>query len=178
MDILALGPIVTQLSSIFDVYWNSKYVFPLQSIVSDKLSTVEENTQFDRLVADSTGPTMEDQVDPRLSPFVGTPEDLNRGKLKLVLAPARAYADPVDKVDGKYAVSRQGTVREQVGLAMRAANQSVTVLSPYFVPGTLGMEAMQTLSERGVKLTLITNSLASTDEPFAMVRIQNRVCRC
>jgi putative cardiolipin synthase len=167
MDILAVGPIVTQLSSIFDVYWNSEHVYPLQSIVSDGLSRDEQNIQFDRLVAGSTGPIIEDQLDPRLAPFVGTPEDLKRGRLKLIFAPARAYADPVDKVEGKYAVSRQGTVRDQVALAMRAATQSVTVLSPYFVPGTLGMEAMQTLSERGVKLTLITNSLASTDEPFA-----------
>jgi putative cardiolipin synthase len=167
MDILAVGPIVTQLSGIFDRYWNSEHVYPLQSIVPDTLSKTEESAQFDRLVAGSSGPIIEDQSDPRLAPFIGTPEDLETGRLKLIIAPARAYADPVDKVEGKYANSRQGTVREQVALAMRAANQSVTVLSPYFVPGTLGMEAMQGLSQRGVKLTLITNSLASTDEPLA-----------
>jgi len=167
MDILAVGPIVTQLSAIFDVYWNSEHVYPLQSIVSSPRPKDEESAEFDRLVAGASGPVIEDHVEPRLAPFVGTPEDLEEGKLKLIFAPARAYADPVDKVEGKYAVNRHGTVREQVALAMRAANQSVTVLSPYFVPGPLGMEAMQGLSQRGVKLTLITNSLASTDEPLA-----------
>jgi putative cardiolipin synthase len=167
MDIMAVGPIVTQLSAIFDVYWNSEYVYPLQSIVSNTLSTQEEGAEFDRLVDSASGPIIEDQLDPRLAPFLGTPEDLDRGKLKLIFAPARAYADPVDKVEGRYAANREGTVRAQVAIAMRAANHSVTVLSPYFVPGPLGMEAMQGLSQRGVKLTLITNSLASTDEPFA-----------
>ncbi len=60
---------------------------------------------------------------------------------------------------------RAGTVRAAIGAATRAAQREVFVVSPYFVPGELGMQAMQLLRERGVRLRLLTNSLAATDEP-------------
>lgn len=166
MDILAVGPIVRQLSSIFDTYWNSNVVYPLDDIVPGQSGRLSAEA-FEHVTSDALGPVAELNVEPRLAPFNGTPTDLAAGNLRLIFAPARAYADPVDKVEGKYAASRVGTVRDQLARAMRSAQESVTVLSPYFVPGNLGMEAMETLRARGVHLTLITNSLASTDEPFA-----------
>jgi phosphatidylserine/phosphatidylglycerophosphate/cardiolipin synthase-like enzyme len=166
MDILALGPIVQQLSAIFDTYWNSNVVYSLDQIVPGDVLKISAQ-DLAQASAGAVGPVAETPVDPRLAPFVGTPEDIASGKLRLIFAPARAFADPVDKVEGKYSVSRVGTVRDQLARAMRSADESVTVLSPYFVPGPLGMEAMEMLRARGVKLTLITNSLASTDEPLA-----------
>ena len=38
--------------------------------------------------------------------------------------------------------------------------------SPYLVPGERGMEAIEELRGRDVKLTLLTNSLAANDEPL------------
>jgi len=39
-------------------------------------------------------------------------------------------------------------------------------MSPYFVPGPAGMRAMSTGVQQGVRITLFTNSLASSDEPL------------
>jgi len=38
--------------------------------------------------------------------------------------------------------------------------------SPYFVPGTMGVQAFAGLRKRDVKVTVLTNSLASNDEPL------------
>jgi hypothetical protein len=49
---------------------------------------------------------------------------------------------------------------------MRRARKDVVLTSPYLVPGVDGMETFRNSVERhGVKFTLITNSLAATDEP-------------
>jgi putative cardiolipin synthase len=49
---------------------------------------------------------------------------------------------------------------------MRRARKEVVLTSPYLVPGVDGMEVFRNSVERhGVKFTLITNSLAATDEP-------------
>jgi len=37
------------------------------------------------------------------------------------------------------------------------------LVSPYFVPGTEGTDALQTLAGRGVKVRILTNALAATD---------------
>ena len=48
---------------------------------------------------------------------------------------------------------------------MGSAQSEVFVVSPYFVPGEIGMRVTEQNSRRGVHLRLLTNSLAATDEP-------------
>jgi len=45
----------------------------------------------------------------------------------------------------------------------------VVISSPYFVPGPLSLEMLRELRARNVKVTVLTNSLASTDEPVVHV---------
>ena len=99
-------------------------------------------------------------------------EELNAGKVGLIWADAQAYADAPDKVIGR--VSTYGiapiddvdSVRYNVIEMMRRARKDVVLTSPYLVPGADGLEVFRTSVERyGVKYTLVTNSLAATDEP-------------
>ena len=99
-------------------------------------------------------------------------DELNAGKVGLIWADAQAYADAPDKVIGR--VSTYGvapiddvdSVRYNVVEMMRRARKDVVLTSPYLVPGVDGMETFRNSVERhGVKFTLITNSLAATDEP-------------
>jgi cardiolipin synthase C len=99
-------------------------------------------------------------------------DELNAGKVGLIWADAQAYADAPDKVIGR--VSSYGvapiddvdSVRYNVIEMMRRARKDVVLTSPYLVPGVDGMETFRHAVERyGVKFTLITNSLAATDEP-------------
>ena len=46
------------------------------------------------------------------------------------------------------------------------AQKDVVASSPYFVPGRKGVEFLRGLRARGVKVTVLTNSLGSTDEPI------------
>ena len=41
--------------------------------------------------------------------------------------------------------------------------KSLDLISPYFVPGDTGTEALSALVKRGVRVRVLTNSLASTD---------------
>jgi putative cardiolipin synthase len=99
-------------------------------------------------------------------------DELNAGKVGLIWADAQAYADSPDKVVGR--VSTYGavpiddvdSVRYNVVEMMRRARKDVVITSPYLVPGEAGLETFRNSVERwGVKYTLVTNSLAATDEP-------------
>ena len=48
-----------------------------------------------------------------------------------------------------------------------SADTEVLIASPYFVPGARGVEAIAGSMARGVRVSLLTNSLATTDEPLA-----------
>jgi putative cardiolipin synthase len=78
------------------------------------------------------------------------------------------FADDPEKVTGKSeAGGDPTTVTSRVGKAMADAKREVVVGSPYFIPGKLGLDGMGVAHERGVKIRVMTNSLASNDEPFA-----------
>jgi cardiolipin synthase C len=98
--------------------------------------------------------------------------ELNAGKVGLIWADAQAYADSPDKVIGR--VSTYGvapiddvdSVRYNVVEMMRRARKEVVITSPYLIPGETGLETFRNSVQRhGVKYTLVTNSLAATDEP-------------
>lgn len=50
---------------------------------------------------------------------------------------------------------------------VRSAKKDLLVVSPYFVPGTEIMAAFRAARDRGVRVRVLTNSLASNDAPLA-----------
>jgi putative cardiolipin synthase len=68
-------------------------------------------------------------------------------------------------MSARRAGSIRGTVRAFVGDAGRDAQFEVYVISPYFIPGLIGIESLRLNHRNGVRLRLLTNSLAATDEP-------------
>lgn len=76
--------------------------------------------------------------------------------------PAVVVADQPEKIDA------QGDtpglrIGPQLKAMIEAAHSEVLLISPYFVPG----EFLTGLAQRGVSTQVLTNSLASTDEPAA-----------
>jgi len=99
-------------------------------------------------------------------------DELDAGRVGLVWADAQAYADSPDKAIGR--VSSYGivpiddvdSVRYNVVEMMRRARKEVVITSPYLIPGETGIETFRnSITRYGVKYTLVTNSLAATDEP-------------
>jgi putative cardiolipin synthase len=56
-------------------------------------------------------------------------------------------------------------VWDRLKSVLNTARHRVQVVSPYFVPGLQGMDALVDLRKSGVQVTVLTNSLAATDVP-------------
>src|SRR6266705_1369524 len=52
MDVFVVGPVVRQLASIFDVYWNSRQVYAVEAILGESADPEETRRSFDHLVDD------------------------------------------------------------------------------------------------------------------------------
>ena len=163
-DVLAAGLVVGELSRTFDGYWNSTFAWPIRALVPR--GSTETEAAILRRIAESDPPPLDETVPARLQRFAGATAELSSGHVSLTGAGAIVVADPVDKAHGTRLEDRAGTVRSFVGDVMRSAKREVFVVSPYFVPGELGMQAMRGLRASGVTLKLLTNSLAATDEPM------------
>ncbi|RYY82504.1 MAG: phospholipase D family protein, partial [Comamonadaceae bacterium] len=86
----------------------------------------------------------------------------------LVWAPATLMVDQPGKiVPGDDEVDAGETVIDGLLTLMQNAQRDVLIISPYFVPGPRMMAVYEQLRKRGVRLRVLTNSLASNDAPAA-----------
>ncbi|MBK1660796.1 hypothetical protein CKO45_21470 [Paracraurococcus ruber] len=56
-----------------------------------------------------------------------------------------------------------GGIGPEAADALRAAQREALLVSPYFVPGEAGLALLLDLRRRGVRVSVVTNSLAATD---------------
>ncbi len=157
IDLLVAGPAVRGLSATFDSFWNSPIAYPVEKVAEMPAPMVGDNNSSGNDTAASAPARL-----PAVAtiPSVALTQELARGELKLVWADARVLADTPLKGE---------TMNGDLWSLLRAARHEVLVISPYFVPGPRGVALARTLSERGVKLRVLTNSLATTDAPVVHI---------
>ncbi len=171
VDAFTVGFILGPLQGLFDRYWNADAVYPIHSIARSELSPEALRQRFEQ----ATGPNETPPPDPLPSTDIlgygPIAEDLDDGRLGLHWGYAYAFADHPDKpFDGEAGGELLDTsVTYNVFEAMRKAQKELVVSSPYLVPGKDGMELLKELRDRGVKVTAMTNSLGSTDEPIVHI---------
>jgi len=167
MDVLMMGKVVTQLQGIFDDYWNSEEVYPIDAIVSSTLAPAQLLHQFDAELA-AAGPPRSVPLPPTdVLGYGPIEEDLDSGRIGLLWGKANAVADPPAKLRSMNAEEAYATsVTARFWARLLLAQEDVVMTSPYLVPGTRGMAAFEELRQRGVGVTLLTNSLAANDEPL------------
>lgn len=156
LDVLAAGAIVAELSRSFDQYWNDDLAYPIQALTHAR--TVEPPAERKRGTRRGAG------FQPRT---VADVPDIDRGFDKLAWIPARAVSDAPSKiVNESDRPAADETLINDIGRMLRTAREEVIIVTPYFVPGERGMKHLGALRERGVRVRILTNSLASTDAPI------------
>jgi putative cardiolipin synthase len=169
-DLLIAGRAVADLAAIFDEYWNSPRVYPIQALemVSTKDSQALRD-DFEQLLA--TDEPLYQAPPPGSRDILGyeaLSSDLEHPPLQLLHGAVHVFADDPEKVTGRSETGQdQTTVTAHAMASFASAQTELLLASPYFVPGQLGMDALRETRRRGVKTTVMTNSLAANDEPFA-----------
>lgn len=164
MDVISTGRVVSDLSAAFDLYWNSELAWPVQTLLGKPIDAAAARLQFDRAVEDARVTAPQGPTDPFGQSTIGA--QLSEGRFTMSYATAQVHADPPEKASDTTLAT--GPTQAVSGLltALTAANKEVVMVSPYFVPGTVGMPLIRTARANGVRILLITNSLGSTDEPL------------
>ena len=167
MDVLLVGAVVPRLASIFDVYWNSPQAYPVETIVAATAGPETLRRAFDHLVDD--GEQMRTVPVPPVDMLGSTPigMEFDAGRLRLVWGTAVAFADQPAKVTATSAeMARAMSVQMSIMDRVMTSKEDVVISSPYFVPGSVGVQAFGDLKKRDVKVTILTNSLAANDVPL------------
>jgi len=163
LDLLAVGPVVPALSASFDAYWNSPGAYDIRELAAPPRDAAARlAARLDALpAADPTLPAR----DPLGQASLDT--QLADGLLRLEPAAARLAADEPAKITQHDAPPVDGrAMQEQIAL-MQSARSELWIVSPYVVPGAPLLDEFRQAAQRRVRVTLMTNSSATTDEPLA-----------
>ena len=102
---------------------------------------------------------------PTLERLKAQADALRAGPLKLQWMPARLWADRPSKTSSEGTPSPDEIMFDDFAGLMRSARQEVFLVTPYFVPGQPGMAVIRELRKRGIRVRILTASLAGTDAP-------------
>ncbi len=173
LDVLAVGPIVQDLSQSFDSYWNNERAYPVQSLITrDELDRLRQQVPSTELLPVSAAQGL---IEPealsgqRARVWDRKPLDLSRARF--VWAPAVVLADHPAKIpseDGSAPPAEAGaSVVDGLLALIGRARSDLLIVSPYFVTGPDMKAAFAQAIARGVRVRVLTNSLASNDAPLA-----------
>jgi putative cardiolipin synthase len=165
LDLLAIGPVVQQASRTFDDYWNNTAAYPVTAFRSTSdthLDLAQLRVELDkdaRVFADSdyAQAVLDDLPD-------GATADR---KGYWFWGPAVEVADQPEKIAEDTDTAPSLSIGPQLKTIIDGAKSEVLLTSPYFVPGKDDEQNFIALAHRGVAVKILTNSLASTDEPAA-----------
>jgi putative cardiolipin synthase len=155
LDLLGFGYIAQQANGMFDHFWNSELVLSAQNIdaepdpdfahekwleIQEKNRSAEELSAFPREVKDWR------------AELTALEDDLRIGTSVL------AY----DEATGQQ-ISQ--TMAGKMFAFLESAESELLVTNAYIIPGQPAIDLLQRLNDRGVKVRILTNSLASHDVP-------------
>jgi putative cardiolipin synthase len=158
LDVVAVGGAARDVSVAFDLYWNSESAYPAESIVG-KAGAAAITDLKAKFTATRSAPEAAHYLDAlKRTRLI---EALMLDQLTLEWAATHLVYDEPAKVLGDVPASDLLFTRMQQVLG--DAEREIDLISPYFVPGEEGTKALAAYPGRGIKLRVLTNSLAATD---------------
>ena len=160
LDVMAIGPAVRAVSVSFDLYWNSELAYPATTLKGAPATTAEidEMGRFlDEFVAGQADSAYLAAL--RNSTLAN---DFKQDQVQFYWGEAEVLYDQPEKLLHGFDKTEHH-LAPQLAPHFDGVQQELIIFSPYFVPGKEGTAFLSQLSERGVRVRILTNSLASTD---------------
>ena len=159
LDVITVGDAVRQVSAEFDLFWNSASAYPARAVIAD-VAPEPRDALARRAQAIREDPTSAKYAE--AIAHTDVVEGLRAGTLRPEWTTAHLVNDDPAKT-----LSAEDTkellLLPKLVEAFGRPVKSLDLISPYFVPGKAGTEALSALVKRGVQVRVLTNSLASTD---------------
>ena len=158
-DILISGSVIPELSDGFDAYWNSALAQPVKRMVNLSLFGAD----LDRI---------RERIEKRLSERPDL-EGLSDGNPDKALFAALANgpklnwsASVIDDPDVGWFNNPDESAQPLTEIAL-SAQREILIVTPYLIPTDKLLSIAETLIGRGVRISVLTNSLASNDAVIA-----------
>jgi len=159
MDVVTFGPVVAEVSRAFDMFWNAPMSIPIGALTGRRGEAAGLDALRAALAAfaqaQRDNPYVVNARSQLAQGLAGGIDGVFWGKVHvLVDDPAKVSRAPEDT---------EGHLSQQLGRITPHLRSELLIVSPYFVPGDAGVAGLRSLVAKGVRVTVLTNSLAATD---------------
>jgi phosphatidylserine/phosphatidylglycerophosphate/cardiolipin synthase-like enzyme len=163
-DVLLLGKASNTVQESFNQFWDSPLSVPVTELVQVTKEELNLEVKYNWLHQYACNPeNFWPQVREKIKAM---PEAFHRIQQsgKLVWTDSVTFvSDTPGKNDGREGMQGGGATTDALVQLIREATSSVYIQSPYLITTALSWKLFKEAIDRGVNVTILTNSLASTD---------------
>ena len=161
LDVLVIGPVAQKVSEVFDRYWNSELAYPASVLYKEEPPTPdqirEQREQLNRFAADQRD--SEYLLELHNSDLAN---QIRNKQVEFKWGNAEVVFDEPEKLQHDFSKTEYH-LEPMLAPYMDGVKEELIIFSPYFVPGKPGTAFLVQLAQRGVRVRILTNSLASND---------------
>lgn len=160
LDVLVIGEVVKDVSNSFDMYWNTSLAYPATTIIKQRLSEEKVQKLWQGMLA-----FMEEQQTSNYMTALFNSElsqKIRDNSVTYHWGDATVVVDHPDKITSSRDANELHLMT-QLAPYFEAIKKELIIISPYFVPGDEGVAFFKRLTDKGVSVKILTNSLSSND---------------
>lgn len=150
LDVLLTGDVVDEITQSFNEYWQSAHAYDIETLSS-----------YDEGVFDGEHDTTRHRELMNGSTIV---EALSHQNVPYRFVAMKFLVDDASKLHkNRKRHNKQGYLVHQLHEELATPKKRLSIISPYFAPTKEGVQALMALANDGVSISVLTNSLESTD---------------
>ncbi|MFK7810719.1 MAG: phospholipase D family protein [Saprospiraceae bacterium] len=163
-DVLLLGGVSGEIQESFNEFWTDSLSVPARSLVDEETSKTELSNSYNRLHEYACNPyNFWPQIRDRIENLPNSFSDLqSSGKLAWVDS-VTFVSDIPGKNDTKRGLGGGGRSTDALIALVKTATTTLDIQSPYLITTELSRGLFKAAIDKGVRVRILTNSLASTD---------------
>lgn len=173
-DVLLLGNETKQIGASFTEFWSSSLSIDANLVIKDSLENMSGKSNFHQLHEYACNPAnFWPQVRTRLENLPATFTAIQKSGDLIWLDDVKFISDVPGKNDGTKGLTGGGVTTDALIDLVENAQSSIDIQTPYLITTKLGQNLFKEAVDRGVKIRILTNSLASTDNVEAFSSYQS-----
>jgi putative cardiolipin synthase len=161
IDVLLLGPVARDAADCFERYWSSDLAVPLQTALGRRDARMARE-RIERYVRAARFTRLQELY---RTQHRGLRAMLEHDRHPVHWARTRLIADDPHKACARRRRHAPQVMLEALAQTWQQAREEVLAATAYFVPGRTGAGDLIRMRRRGVRVRILTNSLASNDVP-------------
>ena len=175
LDVLGIGPVVQDVSDMFDTYWNHERAAVINAFAKMPADPAAEMERLRATLAQANKDILRSEYADavKVNMLEGAQGDLNR----FTWAPYQLAVDSPDKSIRSKAETAD-SITTPLRESLLAAKSEVQIISPYFVPGKTGVETLVSFSRAGFRLLLSLIPWPRITKLWCMVAMRHPASHC